>query len=197
MRSLLLYRNDEIFLIVGLGNPGKAYEDTRHNAGFKAVKQLAEKAGCVFKPDLELAKGQIAHGMIGGKRALLLLPMTYMNNSGYSVRLCADYFKIPHHHLIVVVDDVALPFGKLRLRTEGSSGGHNGLKSIESHLQTQNYPRLRIGVGHDPQSQLADYVLGKFTEEEKNALNETLKKAVSVIEIWLALGPEEAMKLAN
>lgn len=192
-----MYRNDEIYLVVGLGNPGKSYEDTRHNAGYKAVKRLAEKAGLVFKPDLEIAKGQVARGVIGGKRVLLLLPLTYMNESGLSVRLCADYFKIPHDHLIVVVDDVALPFGKLRLRTTGSSGGHNGLKSIEAHLESQNYTRLRIGVGEDLESELADYVLAKFTEEEKGALNEIMDKAVTIIEIWLALGPDVAMKSAN
>lgn len=139
----------------------------------------------------------MARGVIGGKRVLLLLPLTYMNESGLSVRLCADYFKISHDHLIVVVDDVALPFGKLRLRTTGSSGGHNGLKSIEAHLESQNYTRLRIGVGEDLERELADYVLAKFTEEEKGALNEIMDKAVTIIEIWLALGPDVAMKSAN
>lgn len=188
---------DERYLIVGLGNPGKAYEETRHNVGFKVVKLLSEKRGFLFRPSLESVKGYLAEGELESKKMLLLLPLTYMNSSGYSVRLCMDYFKIPVDHVLIIVDDVALPLGKLRLKTKGSAGGHNGLKSIESHLNTQDYARLRIGVGHDPQSELADYVLGRFTAEEKTALVEVLKQAVNVVENWVLRGPDETMKLAN
>jgi peptidyl-tRNA hydrolase, PTH1 family len=183
------------FLIVGLGNPGKAYEATRHNVGFKVVELLAEKRGLKWKPRLEIAKGNLAEGEILGQEVLLLEPLTYMNSSGFSVRLCSDYFKVPFGQVLVIVDDVALPFGNLRFRMGGSAGGHNGLKSVEEHLNTQNYPRLRIGVGNDPQSELASYVLGKFTEEESSAIERVLKDAVTVIETWITLGPEAAMRL--
>jgi PTH1 family peptidyl-tRNA hydrolase len=111
------------------------------------------------------------------------------------VRLCCDYFKIPFGQVLIIVDDVAIPFGNLRFRMGGSAGGHNGLKSVEEHLNTQNYPRLRIGVGHDPQSELASYVLGKFTEEERSAISAVLKDAVTVVETWITLGPAAAMRL--
>ncbi|HSX11936.1 MAG TPA: aminoacyl-tRNA hydrolase [Rhabdochlamydiaceae bacterium] len=186
---------DERYLIVGLGNPGKAYEDTRHNVGFRVVQMLAEKNGLILKPRLDITKGNLADGTIAGKELLLLQPLTYMNSSGYSVRLCSDYFKVPYGHVLVVVDDVALPFGHLRFRMAGSAGGHNGLKSVEEHLGTQNYSRLRIGVGKDPNSELADYVLGPFTAEEKKLLSEVLERSVAVVETWISLGPQAAMQL--
>lgn len=183
------------YLLVGLGNPGKAYEDTRHNVGFRVVELLAKKRNLVLKPRLDIAKGNLAEGEILGKDVLLLEPLTYMNSSGFSVRQCSDYFKVPFGHVLVIVDDVALPFGNLRFRMGGSAGGHNGLKSVEEYLNTQNYPRLRIGVGMDPQSELANYVLGRFTEEEKSALGAVLENAVAVVETWITLGPEAAMRL--
>jgi PTH1 family peptidyl-tRNA hydrolase len=183
---------DERFLIAGLGNPGKAYEGTRHNVGFRVVQLLAEKNGLLFKPRLDLAKGNLAEGRVAGKQVLLLQPLTYMNSSGCSVRLCADYFKVPHGRLLIVVDDVALPFGQLRFRMAGSSGGHNGLKSVEEHLGTQNYPRLRIGIGKDPEQELSGYVLGSFTAEEKRQLESVLEKCAAVVETWIALGPQAA-----
>ncbi|HSX04424.1 MAG TPA: aminoacyl-tRNA hydrolase [Rhabdochlamydiaceae bacterium] len=185
----------ERYLIVGLGNPGKAYEETRHNVGFRVVQLLAEKRGLSLKPRLDIAKGNLAEGEMLGKDVLLLQPLTYMNSSGYAVRLCCDYFKVPFEHALVIVDDVALPFGHLRFRTGGSAGGHNGLKSVEEYLGTQDYPRLRIGVGHDPQSELASYVLGPFTKEEKGALGDIFGNAVIVVETWITLGPEAAMRL--
>lgn len=186
----------EKYLIIGLGNPGEAYVKTRHNVGFNIVQSLARKHGIGFKHASHLI-GDVAQGEICGKKGLLLLPTTFMNSSGDAVRRCIDYFKVPLDHLIVVCDDIALPIGTLRLRSRGSSGGHNGLKSIEAHLNTQHYARLRIGVGSPEQEQLIDYVLGKFSQEEIKMIEEITVKAMEVLELWIAAGIAMAMQSAN
>ncbi len=185
------------FLIVGLGNPGRSYEDTRHNIGFRTVKALAGKYAMTFRPSLVRAKGSLAEGSVQDKKTLLLLPLTYMNESGSAVKKCSSYYKVPIENLIVVADDVALPFGQLRIRTKGSCGGHNGLRSVEAHLATQEYARLRIGVGGPSGSELADYVLNRFSVEEQRALPDIVDRAVQAIELWLSEGAETAMQEAN
>lgn len=188
---------EERYLIVGLGNPGKTYDDTRHNIGFKIVKALAEKHQITFRPSLIRMKGSVGEGTIKEKKAHLLLPLTFMNESGASVRKGVDYFEIPLDHLIVVADDVDLPFGSLRLRGKGSSGGHKGLKSVEAHLGTQEYTRLKVGVGGREKGDLADHVLEKFTKEEQSALPEIIDRAVMALELWIAEGAPPAMHEAN
>lgn len=187
----------ERFLIIGLGNPGRTYDDTRHNIGFQIVKALAAKYGITFRPSLVRAKGSLGEGKIQEKKTLLLLPLTYMNESGQSVRKCTSYYKVPTSNLIVVTDDVALAFGQMRLRAKGGSGGHNGLKSIEAHLGTQEYNRLRIGVGDRERGDLADYVLGRFTQVEQKNLPEIIDRAMEALEVWLKDGIEAAMQKAN
>ena len=157
-----------MLLIVGLGNPGKAYENTRHNMGWRIVKKMAEK-----KPP-------------EGVKVKFLLPSTYMNSSGEEVKVNMDDFKLGLKDLLIVCDDVALPFGKLRLRDKGSSGGHNGLKSIEEHLSSQIYSRLKVGVDAPVEGiDLADYVLSRFTPEETAALPEIEERAIVTIEEWI------------
>lgn len=184
-------------LIVGLGNPGKKYDDTRHNIGFRVMRALAAKYAAPFRPSLVKAKGSVAEVAIGEKKALLLMPLTYMNESGLSVRKCIDYYKIPIGEMIVVTDDADLTFGRLRIRAKGGCGGHNGLRSIESHLGTQEYPRLRIGVGRKDQGELSDYVLGRFSQEEMRAMPEIVEKAIEALEVFLREDIDKAMLKAN
>jgi peptidyl-tRNA hydrolase, PTH1 family len=186
----------EKHLIVGLGNPGEAYATTRHNVGFNIVQSLARKHGIGFKHASHLI-GDIAQGEIQGEKELLLLPTTFMNSSGDAVRRCMDYFRVPLDHMIIVCDDIALPIGTMRLRSKGSSGGHNGLKSIEAHLNTRHYARLRIGVGSPEREKWVDYVLGKFSQEEIKIIEEITVKAMEVLELWIAAGIAIAMQTAN
>jgi PTH1 family peptidyl-tRNA hydrolase len=184
------------FLIIGLGNPGSAYQQTRHNAGYLIVEAFAKKQQLTFKQSSNLVGG-IARGEVHGKKVTLLLPTTYMNTSGEAVRRCMDYYKVPVDQVMVVCDDVALPLGTLRMRSKGSSGGHNGLKSIEAHVHTQYYARLRVGVGAPGGQILADYVLGRFSSEESKTLLEVSQKAVEVLELWMRAGIATAMQAAN
>ncbi len=185
------------FLIVGLGNPGKTYEDTRHNIGFRIVKALAAKWGITLRPSLIRAKGSFGKTTIQDKEAHLLLPLTYMNESGLAVRKCLNYYKIPLDQLMVVTDDVAIPLGTLRLRIKGSCGGHKGLSSVEKHLGTTEYARLRVGVGDRSVGELADYVLGRFSLEEQTQLPAIVDQAIHGIELWLEKGAETAMQEVN
>ncbi len=203
-----------LFLIVGLGNPGSKYERTRHNLGFMVVDALAHKLGIAFKKGSRIAGevangshkvGQGANGAAEEQKVVLLKPTTYMNLSGQAVRQAVNYYKIALPQLLIVVDDVYLKFGAMRLRPSGSPGGHNGLKSIEACLTTPDYPRLRMGVG--PQEgdlesglgnqALEDYVLGRFTFSEQVDLAQFVEKGVSVAEAWLTQGAELASKLAG
>jgi PTH1 family peptidyl-tRNA hydrolase len=180
-------------LIVGLGNPGKSYEKTRHNIGFVVGRVLAKSLGIPFENKKEFS-GEFAQGEIDGKRVMILLPMTYMNLSGQALRRCLDFFKIEIKNVLVVCDDVAIPFGKLRLKEKGSSGGHNGLKSIESHLGTQDYSRLRIGIGREECIDLADFVLGQFNTQEIESLPEIVSDAAQVALIWFQEGYLKALQ---
>lgn len=174
--------SDKISVIAGLGNPGKKYELTRHNLGYLVVLELAAIYGWSFKNETEF-NAKVATGRILDHKIHLLLPTTYMNESGRAVKRYLDYYGFKNNELLVVSDDVALPFGEMRLRKDGSSGGHNGLKSIESHLGTREYARLRMGVGPNlTAGTLADYVLENFKLEELKLLAEFVQKGVALIE---------------
>jgi len=184
------------FLIVGLGNPGSEYRETRHNIGFKVVRAFAEKQGFVFRRALN-GIGELAQGVIEGNKVILLLPMTYMNTSGNAVRLFVDYFKLSLEDLLVIVDDIYLPFGTMRIKEKGSAGGHNGLKSIEAHLGSQDYPRLKMGVGDDFKGDLAEHVLTRFTPKEQELLNLFIQNGAEALTYWILQGKSEAIKYAN
>jgi PTH1 family peptidyl-tRNA hydrolase len=187
---------NDTYLIAGLGNPGKSYEKTRHNIGFVAVQQLARKHGFEFHRQLKF-KSSLAEGRIGSKRVLLQMPLTYMNLSGEAVALAMRFWKIDLKRLLVIVDDIAIGLGELRLKINSGPGGHNGLKSIEEHLQTQRYARLRIGVGDRQEGDLASHVLGRFSEDEQKVASSVVERSVETTEIWLEKGITSAMDFAN
>ena len=167
----------ESWLIVGLGNPGKQYEHTRHNCGFRALDILAGKLGC--KVDKGKFQGLYGQCVYEGKKLFLLKPQTFMNLSGRSVLQLSAYYSIPPQRIIVLFDDISLPVGRLRCRADGSAGGHNGIKSIISELGSQDFPRVKIGVGGKPHenADLADWVLSGFTSSEEKALLDALTRA--------------------
>ncbi len=168
-------------VMVGLGNPGRQYEYTRHNVGYLVAKLLAHKLGFTFKEEKRF-HALIAKGRYQEKTLHIVLPLTYMNESGRSVRAYMDFYNFKAEALMVVCDDVALAFGQLRLRVQGSSGGHNGLKSIESHLGTREYVRLRMGIGKElGAATLAEYVLDLFKPDELEKLEGFLEKGAEVI----------------
>lgn len=168
-------------LIIGLGNPGKEYELTRHNLGYLVVQGIAHVNRWEFR-EQKTFQAIAAKGQIGDQTVHLLLPTTYMNLSGQAARRYMDYYKISPDEVLVITDDVDLQFGELRLKTSGSAGGHNGLKSIESCIGTQNYARLRMGIGQkQPNGTLADYVLGTFTKEEFGELTAFIQRGVNVV----------------
>lgn len=168
-------------VIMGLGNPGVKYRFTRHNLGQLVVETVAERLGWKFKEEKGLGL-QSAKGKRGITTLHLIIPLTYMNESGRAARNYLEYYKLSVKDLAAIMDDTALPFGQLRIRKKGSSGGHNGLKSIEECLGTQEYMRLKIGIGrHNPDQELADYVLEKFTEEERRALPSILDAATAIV----------------
>lgn len=173
----MLGRSNDTWLIVGLGNPGKEYTRTRHNAGFRAIDALAEALGC--KIDKLKFQGLYGQTTYHGKKLLLLKPQTFMNSSGRSVLQLSAYFNIPPQKIIVLFDDISLEPGRLRIRAEGSAGGHNGIKSIISELGSQDFPRVKIGVGAKPhpEQDLADWVLSNFGANEEKALSAALPKA--------------------
>ena len=189
---------ENLYLIVGLGNPGREYIRTRHNAGFMVLDQLAGrwKAGWTAEKKFD---ARVARVEREGRRLLLCEPGTYMNASGEAVGALADYQKIPIDRVLVVVDDADLPFGEIRLRPSGSSGGHHGLESIERHLSTREYARQRIGIGRDDPAarQIAGYVLSPFRPDERELLEKVLQKACDQIECWLSAGVTQAMNQFN
>ena len=171
-------KNQETWLIVGLGNPGKEYERTRHNAGWLAIDRLAEKLGC--KIDKGKFQGLYGQANYGDNKLYLLKPMTYMNLSGRSVVQLSAFFRIPPQNIIVLFDDISLEPGRLRIRADGSAGGHNGIKSIIAEIGSQDFPRVKIGVGGKahPDQNLADHVLSGFSVSEEKALSSALDRAV-------------------
>ena len=183
-------------LIVGLGNPGKEYEHTRHNIGFEVIDRLAGLHHIpVTRRDYRAYTGD---GRVGPTRVYLLKPQTFMNLSGESVALFLRQKPLETADILVVADDIALPVGRIRLRPGGSAGGHNGLKSIIAHLHTQDFPRLKVGVGapRDPSVQI-DFVLGRFPKAEREAVDEVVERSVVAIEMWLSHGVEAAMNKFN
>ena len=185
-------RNSETWLIVGLGNPGREYEKTRHNAGFRALDILAEKLGC----KVDKAKFQGLYGQVNfkGRMLLLLKPQTFMNLSGRSVLQLSAFFHVPPQNIIVLFDDISLEPGRLRLRSDGSAGGHNGIKSIIAELGSQQFPRVKIGVGAKPHPDfdLADWVLSAFSAQEEQALQPALERAANAALAIVELGVPEA-----
>lgn len=184
-----------IRLVVGLGNPGVRYEKTRHNVGFMVVREVADQWGVTLKEENKFL-GWTGSGTGMGK-GRLLLPITFMNESGLAVRKMSDFYQIAPEEVLVVVDDAELIFGTLRLRAQGSSGGHNGLKSIERSLGTVNYPRLRVGIGRDGSKGLIGHVLGQFTADEEQELYAVVERAAQVVDQTFVEPIEEVMKEVN
>ncbi len=186
-----------MWIMAGLGNPGREYEKTRHNIGFMVMDAMAVAMGAPWREGKYSAL--TAGGYIGGERVLLVKPQTYMNRSGESLRQLIDYYKEDAgQRLIVVCDEISLPPGALRLRLSGSAGGHNGLKSLIQHLGRQDFARLRMGVGEKPpQYDLADYVLGRFAKEEEALVEQAVDDAVQALEMCVLQGPQKAMNRWN
>lgn len=185
------------WLLVCLGNPGKQYENTRHNIGFMAADALEKRCGVKFnKLKYRALTGEVD---FGGQRVLVLKPQTYMNLSGEAVKLAGGFYKIPPEHVLVISDDVALPLGKLRIRAGGSAGGHNGLKNIIAHLGTDQFPRIRVGVGAPahPEHEMVDWVIGNFTSDEKKVVEEMIGKALDAAECLIEKGVSEAQNRFN
>ncbi len=185
------------WLLVCLGNPGNKYENTRHNVGYMVADEVAERQ----KKPIQRLKFRALTNIftISGEKVLVMKPITYMNLSGEAVRQAADFYKISPDRVLVVSDDTALPVGRLRIRVKGSAGGHNGLKNIIQHLGTDQFPRLRVGVGEKPHPDydLADWVLGKFAGEDKKTIDDAVRRAADAIECILAEGIDRGMGKFN
>lgn len=186
-----------MYLIVGLGNPGREYQNTRHNIGFEVIETLAEEEKIVMLEHKH--KAVIGKGYIGGEKVILAKPQTYMNLSGESVREILDYYKIDEkENLIVISDDISLPPGKLRIRKKGSAGGHNGLKNIIAHLGHDEFMRVKMGVGEKPAGfDLADYVLGHYSPEERKVMDRARKDGAEAVRSIMTDGVEAAMNKFN
>ncbi len=186
-----------MFVIVGLGNPTKEYENTRHNAGFMCVDKLADMHDIKIREHKH--KALVGKGYIDGKKVILVKPLTYMNNSGESVREVIDFYKVdPETELIIIYDDIDLDVGRLRIRAKGSAGGHNGIKSIISHLGTNVFPRIRVGVGAKPEGgDLVNHVLGHFAGDDKKAMDEATRLASEAARIIITDSIDKAMNLYN
>jgi len=183
-------------LVVGLGNPGTKYRNTRHNVGFRTIDELARRSGIMTTR--RRFSGEVGSGSIGGQRVILLKPMTYMNCSGHSVREAMTYYKLDLEDLLVIVDDLALPVGRLRIRAKGSAGGHNGLADIIDELGgTDGFCRLRIGIGQVQGERMVDHVLSAFSPQEKTVIEPAIGRAADAVEGWLTGGPEVAMNRFN
>lgn len=185
-----------MYIIVGLGNPTKEYQKTRHNVGFEVIDRLAKE----YNIDMTVAKHRAicGKGVIEGEKVILAKPQTYMNLSGESVRELAVFYKVEPKNIIVVYDDISLEVARLRVRAKGSAGGHNGIKNIIAHLGTENFPRVRVGVGDKPKGMdLADYVLSRFSKAEAVDMDEAYDKAAGAIGIIIKEGIESAMNKFN
>jgi len=189
-------KGQEFFCIVGLGNPGRQYEDTKHNVGFHVIDKLAEKyeiSVTKFKN-----KALMGDGTIKGKRVLLVKPQTYMNLSGESVREIVNFYKIPQERFVVIFDDTSLPCGSVRIREKGSHGGHNGIRNIIDQMGTEEFYRIKVGIGEKPSGwDLADYVLAKFDPDDLPLMEQGMDKAVTGVEVMLSRGIKEAANRVN
>lgn len=185
-----------MYIIVGLGNPSREYAGTRHNIGFDAVTRLSDDYNIALNKKEH--KALCGKGVIGGHKVLLVQPQTYMNLSGESVRRLVDYYKTEPDELIIIYDDISLDVGKLRIRKKGSAGGHNGIKNIIAQLGTQEFSRIRVGVGEKPKGwDLADYVLGHFKREEEPLIREALEKTAKAVKVIMDDGIDKAMNDFN
>jgi len=185
------------WLVVGLGNVGDKYDGTRHNVGFEVMDELARKGNFSVRKIKHRALTQTAE--IGGERVLVMKPTTFMNLSGEAIIDAAKFYKVPAERVLVVCDDVSLPTGKLRLRRGGSAGGHNGLKNIIQHLGTDQFPRVKVGVGEKPHPDydMIDWVMGKFHGENRKIMDEAVKRAADAVECILKSGMDTAMNKFN
>ena len=184
------------YIIAGLGNPDRKYENTRHNAGFLTIDALADKCG--VRVDRIKYKSLCAAAEVGGKKVLLMKPSTYMNNSGLAVKEAMSFFKIPPEKTIIMMDDISLDVGKMRIRRKGSDGGHNGIKNIIYLTGSDQFPRIKIGVGKKPEKwDLADWVLSDFTDSEKKLLDEVIQKACDAAALMTAGEIDKAMNQFN
>lgn len=186
-----------MFVIVGLGNPDKKYEKTRHNIGFDVIDAMADKYNIVVKEKKH--KALCGTGVIEGRKVLLVKPQTYMNLSGESVAEVIQFYKIdPESEMMIIFDDISLAPGNIRVRKKGSAGGHNGIKSIIAHTGTQNFMRIKVGVGEKPDGwDLADHVLGHFSSEDRKKIDEAIKDAISAAVLMMQGDVEQAMNLYN
>ena len=185
------------WLVVGLGNLGDKYEHTRHNVGFDVLDTVADKLGIPVQRLKYKALTNTAE--LGGEKVLLMKPTTFMNLSGEAVEQAAAFYQIPPEHIIIISDEVALPPGKLRIRASGSAGGHNGLKNIIAHLHSDQFPRIRVGVGQKPHPDydMADWVLGRPQGDDRKAIDEAIDRAAQAVEILIHDGPQKAMNQFN
>ena len=185
-----------MYIIAGLGNPTREYEKTRHNVGFDTIDVLADKLNTSV--DEKKFKGLYGRGIIAGEKVILLKPQTFMNLSGESVREAADFYKVDPEHIIVIYDDISLDVGQLRIRKKGSAGGHNGIKNIIAHLGGQVFPRIKVGVGEKPKGyDLADYVLGKFSKEDRVLMEEGYDLACEASALIMQGAIDQAMNEYN
>ena len=196
---MLFFRREketDMFIIAGLGNPGKTYEGTKHNVGFQVIDKLAQDY--TITVDKWKHKAFIGEGRIGQHKVMLVKPQTFMNLSGESIREILSYYKIPVSRLIVIYDDTSLPLSGVRIREKGSAGGHNGMKSIISQLGTDTFLRIKVGIGEKPNGwDLADYVLSKFQKEDLPLIEEGIGKAAKAVTLLLTEGIQEAMNQTN
>ena len=185
------------WLVVGLGNPDKKYEKTRHNTGFMAVDEIASSLSVTITK--KKFDALTAETVIGGQRVLLMKPQTYMNLSGVAVEKAASFYKIPPERIIVLFDDISLPVGRMRIRRKGSHGGHNGIRSIIDYLQSDGFPRIKIGVGEKPRPEydLADWVLSAFKQEELQQIREAAGHCLEIVELIIKGQTDKAMNLYN
>lgn len=183
-------------LVVGLGNPGRKYDGTRHNVGFAVLAELARKWGS-GRPKSKF-QGEVVEADLDGQRVLLLSPVTYMNRSGSSVRAARDFYHLPDEEVLVICDDLNLPLARLRFRARGSAGGHKGLADIIGKLSTEEFSRLRIGIGVPPEGwDATDFVLGKFTRQEKAEVEESVWRAADAVGAWAREGVQNCMNRYN
>ena len=193
----LFSRGGVEWLLVCLGNPGREYESTRHNVGFMAAERLAERQGLRINRLRFRSLTEIAS--FGGQKVLIMKPQTYMNLSGEAVAEAASFYRVPPTHVLVLHDDVSLPLGRIRVRGEGSAGGHNGLKNIIAHLGCNTFPRVKVGVGAPahPEYEMVDWVIGRFTQDEKKLLSDSLDRALAAAECIIAHGVPAAQNRYN
>ena len=186
-----------MFIIAGLGNPTLQYEGTRHNVGFDVIDMLADRYN--ISVDGRKGRALVGKGIIGGQKVLLVKPQTYMNLSGESLRELVNYYKIDEEHeLLVIYDDISLDVGRLRIRKKGSAGGHNGIKNIIAHLGTQEFPRIKVGIGNKPEGwDLADYVLSKYSKAEQEALKEASDDVIGAVRLMIMDDIDAAMNRYN